>query len=136
MPTKAELKQKTIHVKPKFRIGDRVMIIAGKDKGQIGFIASFSPEEQKAMILQENPENQDMPIPLNAVVKHHKAKVQGDKSRRQRQPAPIHMSNIMILDAKTGKPTRVGRKLEGGKLIRYGKKSGQQLEDAPYKSPE
>ena len=136
MPTKAELKQKAKHVKPKFRIGDRVMIIAGKDKGQVGFIASFSPEEQKAMILQDNPESPDMPIPLNAVVKHHKAKMQGDKSRRQRQPAAIHMSNLMVLDPKTGEPTRIGRKKEGGKLIRYGKKSGEHLEDAPYKAQE
>lgn len=134
MPTKAELKQKAQHIKPKFRIGDKVLIIAGKDKGEIGFIAAFSPEEQKAIVIKENEENPDMPIPLNAVVKHHKARMQGDKSRRIRQPAPIHMSNLMILDPKTGQPTRIGRRKEDGKVIRYAKKSGEPIPDAPYKS--
>jgi len=63
MPTKAELKSKK--TKLKLRSGDRVIIIAGKDKGQIGFIAAVDPEKRRALVLQDNDENPEMPNPLN-----------------------------------------------------------------------
>ncbi len=127
MPTKAELKLKAQHIKVKIRKGDTVMIIAGKDKGQIGTVAAVSPKEQKLMLIQNNPENPDQPIPLNAVIKHHKAKRQGDRSARIKLPAPIHISNVMLIDPETQKPTRVGRRKEGEKVVRYAKKSGKTL---------
>jgi large subunit ribosomal protein L24 len=61
---------------------------------------------------------------LNAAVKHYKARTQQERSARRRIPVPIHISNLMLLDPKTGDPTRVGRKKEDGKLVRYAKKSG------------
>ena len=131
MPTKAELKQQAKHVKLKIRTGDRVMIISGKDRGESGYVAAVSPSEGKAIILKENEENPDQPIPLNAVIKHRKARSQGDKSARIRIPAPIDLSNLMVLDPKTGQPTRVGRRKEGGKLVRYAKKSSTNLPDPP-----
>jgi large subunit ribosomal protein L24 len=131
MPTKAELKQQAQHIKLKVRKGDRVMIVAGKDKGQTGFIAAVSPKEQKVIVLKENDENPDQPLPLNAVVKHRKARAQGEKSARFRIPAPIHVSNVMLLDPKTGEPTRVGRRKEDGKVVRYAKKSGELVQDVP-----
>lgn len=131
MPTKAELKQLKAHIKVKIRKGDKVVITAGKDKGQIGFVAAVAPKEFKAIVLQENPENADQPIPLNAVVKHRKAKFQGEKSARFRMPAPIHISNLMVIDPATNVPTRIGRRKEDGKIVRYGKKSGKTIVDQP-----
>jgi len=131
MPTKAELKLQAQHIKVKVRKGDRVMIISGKDKGEMGFVAAVSPKEQKVIVLKENEENPDMPIPLNAVVKHKKARMEGQKSMRFRMPAPIHVSNVMVLDPKTGAPSRIGRKKEDGTIVRYAKKSGEKLIDAP-----
>ena len=135
MPTKAELKLKATHIKLKVRKGDRVIIIAGKDKGEIGFVAAVSPKEQKVIVLKDNEENPEQPIPLNAAIKHRKAKTQGQRSMRLRIPVPIHVSNVMILDPKTGEPTRVGRRVEDGKLVRYAKKSGEKLVDAPVMEP-
>jgi len=130
MPTKAELKQKATHIKLKVRKGDRVVIISGKDKGEIGFVAAVSPKEQKVIVLKENEENPEQPFPLNAAIKHRKAKREGERSVRIKIPVPIHVSNVMVIDAKTDKPTRVGRRLEDGKLVRYAKKSGEKLVDA------
>lgn len=133
MPTKAELKQQKKAPKVKIRKGDEVMIISGKDKGERGYVYAVSPKENKAIVLKQNEENPDIPLPLNAVVKHRKARVQGEKSARMRIPAPIHLSNLMVIDPKTGEPTRVGRRKEGEKIVRYAKKSGELLKDAPYK---
>ncbi len=131
MPTKAELKLKGKKVKLKVRTGDKVVVIAGKDKGQIGFIAAVSPEDMKAIVLQENPENPEQPQPLNAATKHFKAKFQGQKSARIRIPVPIHVSNLMVIDPNTDEPTRIGRRKEGDKIVRYAKKSGKTLDDKP-----
>jgi len=135
MPTKAELKQKATHIKLKVRKGDRVVIISGKDKGEIGFVAAVSPKDQKVIVLKENEENPDQPFPLNAAIKQRKAKMQGEKSVRIKIPVPIHVSNVMVLDSATGQPTRVGRRLEEGKLVRYSKKTGAKLVDAEVMEP-
>ncbi len=127
MPTKAELKQKPI--KTKLRKGDKVIITTGKDKGQIGFLAAVSPKEQKVIVLQDNPENAEQPIPLNAVIKHKKAKFQNEKSSRMKIPAPLHISNVQLINPKTNKPTRVGRRVEDGKIVRYAKGSGELVAD-------
>jgi large subunit ribosomal protein L24 len=129
MPTKAELKQQKQHIKLKVRKGDKVMIIAGKDKGQVGVVAVVAPKEQKVLVLQENPENPEEFLPLNAAIKHRKARYQGERSARVRIPVPIHVSNVMVLDPKTGAPSRVGRRKEDGKIVRYAKKSGENLPD-------
>jgi large subunit ribosomal protein L24 len=136
MPTKAELKQQAKHIKLKVRKGDQVIIISGKDKGEVGYVYAVAPKEQKAIVLKNNPDNQDQPLPLNAAVKHRKARTQGERSTRLRIPVPIHVSNLMVLDPKDGTPTRVGRKKEGGKVVRYAKKSGENLIDAAYEKIE
>lgn len=122
--TKAEIKRLATPIKLKIRRGDKVMIIAGKDKGEVGFVAAVSAKENRVIVLKENPENPEQPLPLNQVIKHRKAKMQGERSARIALPAPIHISNVMVLDPKTGQPTRVGKKKEGDKLVRYAKKSG------------
>lgn len=130
--TKAEIKRRATHIKQKLRTGDRVFIMAGKDKGQSGFIAALDPKKGKAIVLKENEENAEQPLPLNAVIKHKKARFQGEKSARIKLPAPIDLSNLMLIDPKTGKPTRVGRKTDkDGNIVRVAKKSGVVLEDKP-----
>jgi len=132
MATKAELKQQKEHIKLKVRKGDKVMIISGKDKGEIGFVAAVSPKEHRVIILKENAENPEQPLPLNAAIKHRKAKMQGERSARLKIPMPIHVSNVMVLDPKTNQPTRVGRRLDAatGKLVRFAKKSGDNIPNA------
>jgi large subunit ribosomal protein L24 len=129
MPTKAELKQQAKHIKLKVRRGDTVVIISGKDKGEIGFVAAVSPKEQKVIVLKNNDENPDQPLPLNAAIKHRKARTQGEKSARIKIPVPIHVSNVMVVDPKTNQATRIGRRAEDGKLVRYAKKSGETLKE-------
>lgn len=131
MPTIAELKQQKKKIKLRLRQGDPVVIIAGKDKGQQGIVAKVMPKNQKLIILQENPADPSSPIPLNAVIKHKKAKTTAEKSARFKMPAPIHISNVMLIDPKLNEATRVGRKVENGKIVRFAKKSGEVLNDQP-----
>ena len=129
MPTKAELKKLGKPIKLKVRTGDRVLIISGKDKGQSGVIAAVSPKENKAIVLKDNEENPDQPIPLNRAVKHRKRRSNQERSVRMIIPVPIDVSNLMVLDPETSQPTRIGRKLEDGKIVRFSKKSGKNLPD-------
>lgn len=117
--------------KLKIRQGDTVMIVAGKDRGQIGTVVAVSPSENKVIVVQENPENPDQPRPLNAAIKHKKARYQGERSARYARPAPLDASNVMLVDPSTNEPTRIGRRVENGKIVRYAKKSGQTLVDSP-----
>ena len=128
--TKAEIKARAKPIKLKVRKGDKVMIISGKDKGETGEILAVSPKEQKALVYRPNPDKPEEPTILNAAVKHRKAKMQGQKSARVRIPVPIHISKLMLLDPKTGQPTRIGRRKEDGKMVRYAKKSGEIIPDA------
>ncbi|RYG25324.1 50S ribosomal protein L24 [bacterium] len=131
--TKAEIKQRAKHIKLKIRKGDKVIIIAGKDKGEIGTVYAVSPKEQKVIVLAENTENPEQPLPLNAAVKHRKARMQGERSVRLRIPKPLHISNVKLIDPTTNEPTRVGRRVEDGKLVRYAKKSGATIAEPDYK---
>ena len=130
MPTKAEVKRRSSKPKLKIRKGDKIVIIAGRDKGQEGYVLAVAPNKLKALVLQDNPENPDEPLPLNTAIKHRKAQYQGEKSARMRIPVPIHISNLMVLDPESEEPTRIGRRVEDGKLVRYGKKSGKTIVDA------
>ncbi|MCH8978146.1 MAG: 50S ribosomal protein L24 [Armatimonadetes bacterium] len=129
MPTKADIKRRSSKPKLKIRKGDKIVIIAGRDKGQEGYVLAVAPDKLKALVLQDNPENPDQPLPLNTAIKHRKARYQGEKSSRMRIPVPIHISNLMVLDPESGNPTRIGRRLEDGKLVRYGKDSGKTIID-------
>ena len=129
MPTKADIKRRSSKPKLKIRKGDKIVIIAGRDKGEEGYVLAVAPNKLKALVLQDNPENPDQPLPLNTAIKHRKAKYQGEKSARMRIPVPIHISNLMVLDPESGEPTRIGRRVEDGKLVRYGKKSGTTIVD-------
>ncbi len=129
MPTKAELKQKGKNIKLKVKTGDTVMIISGKDKGEIGIVAAASPKENKVLVVKPSEENPEQFTPLNMAIKHRKARTQGEKSQRISIPVPLDASKVMVIDPKTNEPTRIGRRLEDGKIVRYAKKSGETLKE-------
>ena len=103
-----------MHVKT----GDTVKVIAGKDKGKTGRVLKAYPKEQRVLVEG-----------VNIVKKHTKPSQANPQGGIIQQEAPIHVSNVMPLDPKTGEPTRVGYKvLENGKKVRIAKKSGEPLD--------
>ena len=101
---------------PKFHIkkGDKVMVIAGDEKGKVGNVLEVIPSKNRAII--EN---------VNLAKKHMKPTNERPEGGIHEIAVPVHLSNIMVVDPKTGAPTRVGRKLVDGKLVRYSKSSGE-----------
>ena len=93
--------------------GDNVIVIAGKDKGSEGKVLRVFPH--KSLVLVEG---------VNMQKKHQKARRGGAKGQITEFAAPIHVSNVAIKDPKTGKPSRIGYKTEGGEKVRISKKSG------------
>lgn len=108
-------KAKKTRFAPKLHVkkGDRVQVIAGNDKGTTGEVLQVFPAKNRAIV-----ENVNM-------VKKHQKPTQDNPGGITEMEAPIHLSNLMLLDPKTGEPTRIGRKLVDGKLVRYSKKTGE-----------
>ena len=102
-----------MHVKK----GDKVMVISGKDKGKTGVILSALPKKDRVLVEG-----------VNIVKKHSKPSQMNPQGGIISQEAPIHVSNVMPLDPKTGEPTRVGIKEVDGKRVRVAKKSGEVLD--------
>jgi large subunit ribosomal protein L24 len=103
-----------MHVKT----GDKVVVIAGKDKTKTGRILKVFPKEGRVLVEG-----------VNIVKRHTKPNMANQDGGIIEKEAPIHVSNVAIADPKTGEATRVGMKvLEDGKKVRYAKKSGETLE--------
>lgn len=93
--------------------GDKVKVLAGENKGQTGLVKEMLPEKNKALVEG-----------INVVKKHEKPSATSPQGGIIEKEAPIHLSNLMLVDPKTGDATRTGRKAdENGKLVRYSKKS-------------
>ena len=100
-----------------FKVGDKVVVIAGSDKGKEGKISHVLRAENKVVVEG-----------VNVVKKHIKANGQTAGSIVEVE-APIHASNVMIVDPKTGKRTRIGHSTDKkGKKIRVAKKSNENLD--------
>ena len=97
----------------KLKKGDKVVVIAGKDKGKRGEILSVLPSEGRAVVQGVN------------LVKRHQRPTQTSPGGINTKEAPVQLSNLMIEDPKDGAPTRVGFKVEDGKKVRFAKKSGE-----------
>ncbi len=95
--------------------GDKVIVTAGKDKGKEGVVERVFKDKNKVII--EN---------LNMVTKHVKPQG-GEQGQRIQKEAAIHASNVMLIDPTSGKPTRIGFKIEDGKKTRISKKSGKEI---------
>lgn len=96
--------------------GDKVIVIAGRDKGKTGIIQKVISESNRVVV--EN---------VNVRKKHKKPTQANPEGSIVEVYAPIHASNVMLEDPKTKKPTRVGHKEVKGKKVRFAKKSGQVL---------
>ncbi|PQO22673.1 50S ribosomal protein L24 [Rhodobacteraceae bacterium WD3A24] len=98
----------------KLKRGDKVVVLAGKDKGRQGEITRVMPKENKAIV-----------DGVNVAVRHTKQS-QTSQGGRIPQPMPVDLSNLALTDAN-GKATRVGFRFEEGKKVRYAKTTGETL---------
>ena len=96
----------------KIKKDDKVIVIAGKDKGKTGSVVKVFPASDKVLVSG-----------VNMYKKHTKARRAGEIGQIVEKSMPLHVSNIMILDSKTGKGTRIGSKVVDGKKVRVAKKS-------------
>jgi large subunit ribosomal protein L24 len=105
--------QKKLHIKK----GDTVIVVAGNSKGQQGKVLSVIRESKRAIVEG-----------VNMVSKHAKPNAENPQGGIIKQEAAIHISNLMLVDPATGKPTRIGRRPnEDGKSVRFSKKSGEEI---------
>ena len=93
-----------------------MFVNAGNDKGKTGKVLSVNPSEDRAIVEG-----------INMVSKHTKPNSKQPQGGIIKQEAPIHISNLNLIDPKTNKPTRVGYRMEGDKKVRYAKKSGEEI---------
>ncbi|MEC9198704.1 50S ribosomal protein L24 [Donghicola tyrosinivorans] len=100
----------------KLRKGDKVIVLAGKDKGKEGTITSVDPKAGKAVV-----EGVNMAI-------RHTRQSQTSQGGRLPKALPIDLSNIALVDPKEGGATRVGFRMEGDKKVRFAKKSGEVID--------
>ena len=107
----------------RIRTDDEVLVIGGKDSGKRGKVLRVEPKQHRVYVEGLN------------IVKRHQRPQQVAGAQRAEQvggvierEGPIHMSNVMLIDPKDGKPTRVGIEIEDGKRFRVSKRSGARLD--------
>ena len=103
---------KKLHIKK----GDTVYVNAGNDKGKTGKVLEVIPAKDRAIVEG-----------VNIVSKHTKPSPKHPQGGIVKQEAGVHISNLQVVDPKTGKATRIGRKVVDGKIVRYAKKSGEEI---------
>ena len=102
----------------KIKKGDRVQILAGRDKGKRGEVLAVMPKEDRALVQG-----------VNVVKRHQKPQGLNRQGGIVEKEAPIHLSNLALIDPRSDKPTRVGfRLLEDGKKVRIARASGEVLD--------
>ena len=102
-----------LHIKK----GDTVYVNAGEDKGRTGRVLKVLVEKQRALVEG-----------INMISKSTKPNAKSPQGGFQKKEAPVHISNLNVVDPKSGKPTRIGRKKNTkGVLVRYSKKSGEEI---------
>lgn len=101
-----------MHVKT----GDKVKVLAGKDKGKEGVITKAFPKKDRVIVEG-----------VNIVKKHTKPSNTNPSGGIVEKEAPIHVSNVMLIDPSTNQPTRVGYKVVDGKKVRVSKKTGETI---------
>jgi len=104
--------KKKLHIKK----GDTVKILSGESRGETGRVLAVYPKKERALV-----EGQNM------ITKHNKPSTNSPQGGIEKKEAPIHISNLMVVDSK-GVASRIGRKPgENGKLMRYSKKTGEEI---------
>ena len=105
--------QKKLHIKK----GDTVFVNAGESKGRQGRVLEVIRKDERAIVEG-----------INLVSKHTKPNAKSPQGGIIKKEASVHISNLMLVDPSTGKPTRIGRKSTGdSRLVRYSKKSGEEI---------
>jgi len=103
--------------KLKIKKGDKVIVIAGRDRGRTGEVLRVIPAESRLLVQGVN------------VVKRHTRQRPGETGGIVEKEAPIHVSNVAHVDPKDGKATRVGFKIvEGNRKVRFAKRSGEMID--------
>ena len=101
----------------RIRKGDNVIVLTGRDKGKRGSVLKAMPKEGRLIVQGVN------------MVKRHTRQTQTQTGGIVEKEAPIHVSNVALLDPASDKPTRVGfRRLEDGRKVRYAKASGELID--------
>jgi len=100
----------------KIKKGDKVQIMAGKDRGKQGEVLHVLPVTLKVVVKG-----------VSMMKRHMRPRRDGEKGERIEKEAPIHVSNVMLVCPHTNKPTRVGYKIEGGEKIRISKRAGKAI---------
>ena len=104
-------------VKLHIKKGDTVRVIAGDNKGSEGKVLEVRKDDNRAIVEG-----------VNLVKKHTKPNAAHPQGGIVEQEAPIHISNLQVIDPKSGQPTRIGRRQnDKGKLVRYAKRSGEEI---------
>ena len=102
-----------LHIKK----GDTVYVLSGEDRGKTGRVLKVEVSKDRAIVEG-----------INIVTKATKPSAKHPQGGLVKMEAPVHISNLSLLDPKTGKPTRVGRRLnDEGKLVRNAKKAGEEI---------
>lgn len=96
--------------------GDKVKVMAGKDKGKEGTVLKAMPKKDRVIVEG-----------VNIIKKHNKPSAMSPQGGIEEKEAPIHVSNVMLIDPSNGEPTRVGFRIEDDKKVRYSKKSGETI---------
>lgn len=100
----------------KLKKNDNVIVMTGKDKGKKGKIVRVLVGKNKVVIEG-----------INMLKKHQRPRKSGEKGQIMNVAMPIHASNVMIVDPKTGKGSRIGKKKVGDKMVRVTRKSEQEI---------
>ena len=106
-------KPQKLHVKK----NDIVKILAGEDKGKQGKVLFVEPKKMRAIVEG-----------VNIISKHTRPNAQHPNGAIVKKEAAVHVSNLMVVDPRSNKASRIGRKMQDGKLVRYSKKSGEVIE--------
>jgi large subunit ribosomal protein L24 len=107
----------------RIREGDSVVVISGKDKGKTGRVLRTEPARRRVYVEG-----------LNMIKRHQRPRSVKDTQKATEiagiieKEGPIHASNVMLLDPSDNKPTRVGIREEGGKRVRFGKRTGKTVD--------
>jgi large subunit ribosomal protein L24 len=97
----------------KIKKGDKVVLLTGKDKGRSGAVLRVFPKESRVLVEG-----------LNIAQRHTKASQADPQGGIKNKEAPVHVSNVAIVDSN-GKPTRVGFRMDGDKKVRFAKTTGE-----------
>ncbi len=100
----------------KIKKGDKVVVLAGRDKGRSGEVLQVVPKEERALVRGVN------------MIKRHQRQSMNQEGGIISKEAPIHLSNLALADPKDGKASRVGFKILDGRKVRVAKRSGELID--------